>query len=190
MTTSQALASITAMSVLSAHEMRTMLRQLDKLIPDTTIQGLNLEPLLVKLRVEHGWSQKDLLAHYLFYKQFLYLCKTTTKPIVPTKMVDKFWHAHLEDNEKYEKDCFKIFGKTLYHFPYFGLRSKTDRKNLQRAGKSTRKLISSTFGITGWGSDMADFSLCGPSSGCEGHEEQCSNKRSARRPKLEVIEWN
>ena len=162
--------------------LRLMLKKADQLIPDLLIQKLNLEPILVKLKLEKNWSWEKLLTHYLYYKQFLFLCKTQNTTIVPTPDLDDFWHSHIEDNEKYEKDCQSVFGKILYHFPYLGLRSKNDANILTKKGKLTRKLLSTSFGIQSWSG--VENALCG-SDNCAYDDD--GKGISKRRPKIDLL---
>jgi hypothetical protein len=89
-------------------------------------------------------------------------------PIVPTKDLDKVWHAHILDTVKYEADCNEIFGTFLHHFPYFGLRDDDDAKNLQAAFANTRSLFQEHFSFDPAKPVAAD---CGGGScqcGCNG----------------------
>lgn len=113
------------------------------------ISELDLEPIKFKLineKKEGKWSleQADLVEKW--YKRFLFLCaKNPNKAIVPNQIIDKFWHQHILDAEKYQKDCEKVFGYLLHHFPYFGTRDEKDKENLTVAAKSTKKLYQEYF---------------------------------------------
>lgn len=178
---------------ISPKEIRGLIRIIDGSIPDKSIMQLNLEPIMVKLKVEYAWDTKKILLHYLFYKQFLYLCKNNNGvKIVPTESVDEFWHAHIQDTSKYQQDCEQIFGCMLHHFPYFGMRSKTDARNLVKSGKQTRDLLFSVFGMKNW--STSENALCGSNncSACDGStcDPNCSTLQSRKRPKLESITWS
>jgi len=114
-----------------------------------SISELNLEPIKFKLvneEKEEKWSleQADLVEKW--YKRFLFLCaKHPNKAIVPNQTIDKFWHQHILDTEKYQKDCEKVFGYLLHHFPYFGIRDKADKENSTIAAQSTKKLYKEYF---------------------------------------------
>jgi hypothetical protein len=80
------------------------------------------------------------------YKRFLTLIKVNTKlEIGPTKLMDKFWHQHILDTVAYQKDCLKIFGYFLHHFPYFGIYGKEDRENLSSSFEKTKKMYLDYF---------------------------------------------
>lgn len=184
--------SIGSVEGIPVETVRYLTKLIDSLIPDKFIEKLNLEPIMVKLKYEHGWSTEKILIHYLFYKQFLYLCKNNKgAKIVPTNDLDEFWHIHIQDTGKYQKDCENIFGSMLHHFPYFGMRSKNDAKNLTKAGQNTRKLLLENFGLESWVDK--ENALCGPSncSACSGStcDPDCAPLENRRRPKLELIEW-
>ena len=95
------------------------------------------------------------------YKRFLTLIKVNPKmEIVPTKLMDKFWHQHILDTVAYEKDCSTIFGYFLHHFPYFGIYGKEDEKNLRTAFEKSQKIYFDFFGEK----------MANPESArCEGH---------------------
>lgn len=54
------------------------------------------------------------------YRQFLYLAAANPeKVVVPwSEQLDDFWHEHILDTVKYEKDCNAIFGKMFHHNPH------------------------------------------------------------------------
>ena len=66
---------------------------------------------------------------------------------MPSKLVDKFWHLHILDTEKYIEDCRHCFGSILHHFPYFGMRGDQDAANLQSAYGKTFVLYQQAFGM-------------------------------------------
>src|SRR4051812_31397808 len=75
------------------------------------------------------------------YKRFLTLIKINPKlEIVPTKLMDKFWHQHILDTVAYRRDCLEVFGYFLHHFPYFGIYGKEDQENLAKTFEKTKSL--------------------------------------------------
>ncbi|WP_161632598.1 glycine-rich domain-containing protein [Candidatus Synechococcus spongiarum] len=85
------------------------------------------------------------------YRRFLVLClehrKDSKYLIVPSKLVDKFWHLHILDTRKYIEDCQYCFGSMLHHFPYFGMRGDEDAVNLREAWLETLALYQSAFDV-------------------------------------------
>lgn len=163
------------------------LKVADRLIPNQEIAALNLEPIIVKIKLEEDWEVSKILKNYLFYKQFLYLSKSNEDvKIIPTKEVDEFWHFHIQDTRKYAEDCQIFLGRMLHHFPYFGLRSKEDAQTALIAQQKTREILEKTFGIPAWkGSEAVicstDCKDCIADVTIEGLEEE--------RPTLETIGW-
>lgn len=139
------------------------------------INAIDLEPIMVKLmdsKEGEGWTKNQALKATGFYRQFLFLTVTQEEPIVPSHLIDKVWHAHILDTEKYANDCEQTFGFFVHHFPYFGLRGEDDKKALQDAYRKTQSLFHQFFGSAQPGdiSDVnvkhaADSSICG-CSGC------------------------
>lgn len=94
----------------------------------------------------YGWSPDHARLMERDYKRFLYLTVTRHEAIVPTKEIDKLWHAHVLDTRKYFADCEHLFGEYLHHFPYFGLRGEEDARNLSSAFAVTKDIWSNVFG--------------------------------------------
>ena len=114
------------------------------------IDQLDLGPVKVKLMDKEegkGWTAEQVNMAEKWYKRFLFLClKCPSKPIVPSKVNDAFWHYHILDTMKYAEDCQSIFGYFLHHFPYFGMRGDEDAKSLKSAFASTKELLMNEFG--------------------------------------------
>ena len=66
--------------------------------------------------------------------------------LVPSKLADEFWHAHILDTAAYAPDCEKVFGYFLHHFPYFGIYGEDDRQRLEAAFAETNTLYQGVFG--------------------------------------------
>lgn len=66
--------------------------------------------------------------------------------LVPSKQVDKLWHAHILDTHAYREDCESLFGYFLDHYPYFGIYGKEDYNNLINAFEQTVELYEKHFG--------------------------------------------
>jgi hypothetical protein len=113
------------------------------------LNPLDLEPIMVKaIDVEegYGWSLEKTKRIAQEYKKFLVLCLLNPdEAIVPSSLVDDFWHLHILDTQKYAEDCQNFLGFFLHHFPYFGMRGEKDLENLQAAWKNTLALYQKTF---------------------------------------------
>jgi hypothetical protein len=52
------------------------------------------------------------------YRKFLLECKKSSgRHIVPGRLVDEFWHAHILHTKLYAEDCMTYFGYFLHHAP-------------------------------------------------------------------------
>ncbi len=81
------------------------------------------------------------------YRRFLSLkAWYPSVELVPNKLVDKVWHAHILDTMAYAKDCEKVFGFFLHHFPYFGIYGKEDYQQLVTAFDKSCALYERHFG--------------------------------------------
>ena len=113
------------------------------------VQTLNFEKLKWKLTqsAEATWSETLCDFAEKEYRKFLSLKKHHPKvPLVPTKLVDKFWHEHILDTASYAKDCTTVFGRFIHHYPYFGLDGEKDQANLQHSFDETIALYETHFG--------------------------------------------
>ncbi|MCB1033972.1 MAG: hypothetical protein KDD47_09085 [Acidobacteria bacterium] len=94
-----------------------------------------------------GWTTRTCDEVEAEYKRFLFLKQQyPAREIVPNRMVDVFWHQHILDTEKYARDCSKVFGFFLHHYPYFGMLGEDDRRNLDTAFAETERLYREHFG--------------------------------------------
>jgi hypothetical protein len=113
------------------------------------VRGLDLEPIKFKLMDAaegEGWTREFVERTEVQYRRFLaLLAKYPHEPIAPGKDVDRFWHAHILDTQKYTEDCDRVFGRYLHHFPYFGMRGADDAAALAAAGARTLELYAAEF---------------------------------------------
>lgn len=95
-----------------------------------------------------GWTKKqteNAIARYLMFLALKHLHPDLE--IVPNDEIDRVWHTHILDTQRYAADCQEIFGSFLHHFPYFGIRSKGDRQNLNVSFSRTQALFKEHFGV-------------------------------------------
>jgi hypothetical protein len=116
------------------------------------VDELDLEPIVYKLMHpesgEADLSLGDADRDTELYRCFLKLCvlyPATT--IVPTRELDRVWHAHMLDTAKYRADCDRVFGRFLDHFPYAGLRGEDDRRAWREDFARSRALFRDHFGV-------------------------------------------
>lgn len=123
-----------------------------KPVPETVaaIRALDLDPIKLKLmdpEEGQGWTREYVDRMETAYKRFLtLLVKYPEDSIAPTKDVDKFWHGHILDTQKYAADCEHVFGYFLHHFPYFGMRGEQDAADLKAAAERMEELHQREFG--------------------------------------------
>ena len=151
---------------------------------------LNLEPIIIKAmdtEEGHGWVVDFACQVSREYRRFLILClENPDDPVVPSSLVDDFWHLHILDTQKYAEDCDYCFGEILHHFPYFGMRGDDDARNLRKAWLKTLSLYQSTFG------EAAPANLWPHSNRCPNCGRRCNSVRDQglggvfddRRPSL------
>lgn len=93
-----------------------------------------------------GWTKEQCSETEKWYKRFLIIClKYPNKFIVPNKAIDKFWHRHILDTNKYSKDCEIGFGYFLHHFPYYGMGGDQDAENMKNSFLETCELMQKEF---------------------------------------------
>jgi hypothetical protein len=146
------------------------------------IENLDLDPIKVKLMYDidgPGWSRSQVDEADLAYRRFLFItAKYPAATIVPSKFVDKVWHTHILDTEKYLSDCNLVFGRMLHHFPYLGMRGGQDARDLEIAYAATERLFTLEFGCnqTQLGHYLSPSasgsSICGGNGDCSGDTAQ------------------
>ncbi|WP_242919715.1 glycine-rich domain-containing protein [Pontibacter liquoris] len=94
-----------------------------------------------------GWTSEQCDIAEQDYKRFLALKYAyPNEEIVPNQEVDKFWHYHILDTQAYVRDCDRVFGYFVHHFPYFGMRGEQDLRDLHTAFADTTALYKNHFG--------------------------------------------
>jgi len=114
------------------------------------IETIDLSMVKLKLMDEEegqGWS-KEYVAHVEErYRRFLVMLRLSPfGDAVPTRDIDLFWHQHILDTRAYARDCARVFGEFVHHFPYFGMRGEEDAENLDSTFESTKALYFRLFG--------------------------------------------
>jgi hypothetical protein len=93
-----------------------------------------------------GWSLEETTEAIEQYRFFLILNYLYPEgSIVPSRKIDKVWHAHVLDTIAYRRDCDMLFGYFLDHFPYFGMNDAADREALEKAFDRTKQLWQNHF---------------------------------------------
>lgn len=112
------------------------------------IDAIDFSQLMDRLKKEEGWSDKALAETCTYYRNFLFLNKKYPEYNVlpPSADIDEFWHAHILETEKYERDCLAIFGKYFHHYPYLVFDKKMSRNNLNQHFDVTQQLHQQEFG--------------------------------------------
>lgn len=116
---------------------------------ETNVASLDLARLKFKYcqSAESSMTESRWDAAELEYRRYLSLkCFYPDLSLVPSKMVDEIWHAHILDTQAYAADCERVFGYFLHHFPYFGIHGKEDYRNLVSAFDKTISLYEKHFG--------------------------------------------
>lgn len=113
------------------------------------ILRLNLDRIKWKLSEPEegrGWSQELCDHAEMEYKKYLTMMKLFPElDIVPSKLMNKFWHQHILDTRAYAKDCNAVFGRFVHHYPYFGMYGEEDKQELISAFERTREIYKSLF---------------------------------------------
>ncbi|MEI7993453.1 MAG: hypothetical protein WCH01_00990 [Methylococcaceae bacterium] len=133
----------------------------DEMVVDalSKIDQIDLSPINKKLMFDAPeiWTAKRIQEAEITYRRFLAMHLIYPYEIlVPNKILDRYWHQHILDTQKYAKDCQKVFGFFLHHDPYFGIGGDEDRKRNSDAFAKTQQLWNKSFSTP----------LLGPSNPC------------------------
>jgi hypothetical protein len=114
------------------------------------IDDLDLSLITMKLmdpEEGQGWPAAYCKRVADEYRRFLALTRHyPAAAIVPSKIVENFWHGHILDTQAYASDSERLFGFFLHHFPYFGMRGPEDAQALGDAYDRTLELYETHFG--------------------------------------------
>lgn len=97
-------------------------------------EGIGLTDAELELAMSE--YRKFLALHY-FYPD---------EPLVPSRLMDQVWHAHILDTQRYGEDCFRIFGHMLHHDPYMGIDGPGSERELNALFERTRAIYERHFG--------------------------------------------
>lgn len=112
------------------------------------IQQLNFEKIKHKMghRDSLGWPLEQIERAENEYKRYLTLIKLNfRKRLVPSKLMDEFWHMHILDTKAYREDCHKVFGDFIDHYPYFGINGEEDKNKLLSEFEQTKNIYKRQF---------------------------------------------
>ena len=96
-----------------------------QMIPTTKEMLSNIAAIdfsMVKLKLMdteegEGWSVDYCDRVEREYRRYLALSRQyLDKAVVPSKVVDTFWHYHILDTQAYVDDCDRAFGYFLHHY--------------------------------------------------------------------------
>lgn len=113
-----------------------------------TVASLNFSKLRYKYTQtdEKEMSEQEWDIAEREYRRFLSLkCWYPEQSLVPSKAIDKIWHAHILDTRAYREDCNKMFGCFMDHYPYFGIFGEEDYQMLVQAFSVTKELYEKHF---------------------------------------------
>lgn len=167
------------MEIYKTNEMKTsnLIIPTSASLGDKTIKAINeldLGPIKYKLVHETELSLEEVRIMEKQYRQFLMLVHLYPEiPIVPSEKIDKIWHSHILDTQKYREDCDKIFGEFIDHFPYLGLRGPEDEVLLKKSFEKSAELFLKEFSESITGASKCGETKCG---GC--------SHRVSKRPSL------
>ncbi len=103
--------------------------------------SFDLKCIISKAIDEYEWTKEKTYCIQREYRRFLILC-SLDEEIVPPVDIDKFWHLHILDTEKYEEDCEYIFGHFMHHSPDY---STEEDGKMEDDFKVTLALYRTTF---------------------------------------------
>jgi len=147
------------------------------------VNAIDLDKLKWKLTksAEATWTEAMCDFAEAEYKKFLSLKLFYPKvSLVPSKLVDKFWHEHILDTKSYADDCNTLFGYFIHHYPYFGIYSDDDQQALQVSFEETIKLYENHFGK--YPVDELFGRLSIEAARCEGHSCHVPSTCACRSP--------
>ena len=151
----------------------------DRITPSIDPRVAAIDLTLVRRKLQHPEGGPPLFddigldAALLDYRRFLTLhLEQPDLPLVPTRVIDAVWHAHILDTWNYARDCHDVFGHFLHHDPSLGGGDAADVARLQALFARTTAIWEVRFGVA-YGA---------PSSRCEGHACHVPSACACRTP--------
>ena len=106
---------------------------------------------------DHGLSAADATRAEDLYRKYLTLkAMHSGAPIVPPRIVDLVWHAHITFTRQYMADCQLLFGEYLHHTP-------TDEDTTDMYEQGTIPMFENAFGINLYKQMLPQHYLCAES---------------------------
>lgn len=80
------------------------------------------------------------------YRKFLALHLACPDiPLVPNRLVDLMWHAHILDTQRYVENCKSIFGHVMHYDPYVWIDGPDSVRELETLFEETRRAYERRF---------------------------------------------
>lgn len=114
---------------------------MEKIDPD--IRSLDLECISYKACRDERWPLDKVDRIEREYRAFLQILRDATdlRSVAPTLDIDRYWHHHILDTEKYHNDCQVLFGRYIHHYPYSGIFGEEDAQTQSGRVQDTIRLI-------------------------------------------------
>jgi hypothetical protein len=85
---------------------------------ESRLARVDLTAVMAHVAADTGLQGADLTRAEQLYRQFLTLsARYPALSLVPPKLVDAVWHAHISFTRQYFADCELLFGEYLHHTP-------------------------------------------------------------------------
>ena len=96
-----------------------------------------------------GWDLPRIDTAIEDYKRYMAITKSLNGyQLVPNGDIDRIWHEHILDTRQYAKDCQELLGGFLHHYPYFGMRGKSDESKWKEATNISTGVWTEMFGVS------------------------------------------
>lgn len=118
---------------------------------------VDLRAVMAHVQADTGLSDADIARAEQLYRMFLTLKGMDfSKPVVPPRLVDEVWHAHITFTRQYAADCELLFGEFLHHNPGVD--------DAEEMFKDTVAAYSSHFNVNllAYGTTPAEWMVAGP----------------------------
>ena len=131
---------------LTPNESKEAMQKTENLSPSP----LNLNHLIPRLCADAdggnmGPSEAALAVRE--YGRYLELARRfPSVELVPTTLMDKAWHLHILDSQRYMADCEQLFGNYLHHVPAPVEANDDERGEMESLFQRTVELYFETFG--------------------------------------------
>ncbi len=141
------------------------------------VDSIDLESVKFRLVRDENWTREQADSVEPLYKGYLLLIALQPNhSLIPNKLVDKMWHTHILDTQKYYADCENTFGFFVHHIPSRSEMTPEQEDSMKACFEATKRLFRDVVGFdfNRFGGEN-DAAICMDNCGSPDPEKEARN---------------